>query len=334
MQATETAPRRPAGHIALRRPGSVRRTSTIDTTWPQGQGQPMLMQGHARDLLTPADGSSAQTLAEGRFEILASPKREVLSVKTTPDKPALSELIGQRAGGNLRAHLARDIPEEKAAGTPLYLILDDFCGASLVAGWAWSRWVDDWLAMARQSGQASTAGKFGKMEGICTGFAPGSTALNPDGTSNRNQNFMPVGPLLNPEDPLGWHDLAHQEGVGMRRARWIDLWTDGDVIQMEVGFQDSSTAPQGGRIAIHEYRLQATADRKTKTLLTLEPDPRVLPYKECPGAVANVNRLIGSSLGEMREKVLEVLPGSLGCTHLNDVMRSLAEAPQLLAKLG
>jgi hypothetical protein len=35
----------------------------------------------------------------------------------------------------------------------------------------------------------------------------------------------------------------------------------------------------------------------------------------------------------MREKVLAELPGVAGCTHLNDALRALAEAPALLEKL-
>ena len=55
--AAQTFPlaRNPAGPAPVRRPGSVRRTSTIETTWPEGYGKPMLMQGRARDLLTPSE---------------------------------------------------------------------------------------------------------------------------------------------------------------------------------------------------------------------------------------------------------------------------------------
>lgn len=333
MILTDAAPRRPAGHAPLRRPGSIRRTSTIETSWPQGQGEPMLMQGRARDLLTPADGPPRVT-AEGAFEILATPRREIVTIASRPERADLQQLVGERAGGNLRAHLARVVPEDKAAGAPLYLILDDFSGASLVAGWAWSRWKPDWMTAARATGGASTAGRGGRMEGVCTGFRPGSTALNPDGTGNPTiQNACPVESLVNPDDPLGWHEFTVQTGVGMRRARRIDVWLEDDLILIDLGFQDSATAPEGGRIAIHEYLARATADPKTLELLSLSADPRVLPYKECPGAITYAQRMLGASLGDMREQVLETLPGVLGCTHLNDVLRSMAETPQMLETL-
>jgi hypothetical protein len=119
----------------------------------------------------------------------------------------------------------------------------------------------------------------------------------------------------------------------MRRARRVDLWHDGDAVAIDVGFQDSGTNPTGGdRIAIHEYHASALAEGGALTALTV--DARILPFVECPGAVANAQRLLGTPLLEMRSKVLSTLPGILGCTHLNDVLRSMAEVPQLAAKLA
>lgn len=294
----------------------------------------MLMQGHARDLLTPADGTEPLVLAEDRFTILASPMREILSISVTPDRPNVRQLVGIRGGGQSRNALAEVMAADRLAGTPLYLLLDDYAGASLVAGWVWSRWVDDWAERSEKSGMRSTAGRGGNMEGVCTGFAPGSTALLPRGAGRpSDQSSTEVPSLLNPLDPLGWHTLAVQEGVGMRRARRIDVWRDGADIAIDVGFQDSGTNPAGGnRIAIHEYH--ASAKAVGGTLALLKVDPRILPFIECPGAVANAQRMLGTPLLDMRAKVLTTLPLTLGCTHLNDVLRSMAEVPQLTACLS
>ena len=117
----------------------------------------------------------------------------------------------------------------------------------------------------------------------------------------------------------------------MRRARRIDAWLD-DVIHIDAGFQDSATSPDGGRIAIHEYQVSATADPVSFQLLSVQADARVLPYGECLAAASNVSRILGSSLGDLRLTVLETFPKVLGCTLLNDVLRSLAEVPQMLCK--
>lgn len=287
----------------------------------------MLMQGHARDIMTGHDGA-IEILDEDMLTILASPQREILEIGSQPDREMLSELIGCRAGGHSRSVLAEVLRDEKAAGTPLYLLLDDFAGASLVAGWAWRNWVEDWGEQFRKN-TASSAGKSRSMEGICAGFRPGASSLNPDGTSVHHiQSSAKVPSLVNTNDPDGWHELRKQDGVGMRRARRVDIWMD-HLIHIDVGFQDSGTSPDDGRIAVHEYQVAATADPESFELLSISVDPRILPYRECPAASPNASRLIGSKLTNMREEVLETLKGTAGCTHLNDVLRSMAEVPQL-----
>ncbi len=294
----------------------------------------MHMQGHARDVFTPAAGAAPIILAQDRLDVWASPLREILRIGAEPERPAASALIGKRAGSHLRAAINEVFPDEQEAGSPLYLLLDDLAGASLVAGWAWSQWSNNWMARSKADATPSTAGRNGRMEGICTGFAPGSSALGADGRPSPMQSSAPVPPLPHPDDPDGWHELPVQEGVGMRRARRIDLWRDGGgTLYVDAGFQDSATAPAGGRIAVHEYSLMATADAASGKLTAVHARPHVLPYPECPGAAPNVDRLIGEPLATLRGAVLKILAGTLGCTHLNDALRALAEAPQLAERL-
>jgi len=334
LPLVESAPHNAAGHSPLRRLQSVRRTSSIDTTWPQGFGQPARMIGRARDVWTGASRGAPEVLAEDCVEFTASPQREILAIESVPPRAELQRLVGVRAGGHSRTVLSEVFADESEIGTPLYLLLDDFAGASLVAGWAWSRWGDDWKASTRRSGAAATAARKGKMENICAGFRPGSTALNTDDTGNNViPSVTPVPALPHPHDARGWHELTEQDGVGMRRARRIDVWRDGDTVCIDAAFQDSATSPAGGRIAVHEYLLSASVDARDFVLRTLHVDPRILPYRECPGATPNAQRMIGTPLRDMRLRVLRELPGVLGCTHLNDVLRSLADVPRLASRL-
>jgi hypothetical protein len=290
------------------------------------------MVGRARDAVTPTIGGAPIVCARDEFRAQLRWDRTIVAIEATPDRPSIGQLIGSRGGGHLRKALDEVFPEERLNATPLHLILDDLSGASLVAGWAWSRWTDEWQrSIAAAQGQAGPQRR--KMEGICTGFRPGSSALSPDGTSSPGQSSTRVEDLRNPEDPDGWHAFTEQSGVvGMRRARRIDVWVD-DLIRIDSAFQDSATDPAGGRTAVHEYRLTATADPVSLKLLSLDADPRVLPYRECPTAAGNVSRLVGSPLPVLREKVLEELRGTLGCTHLNDALRALAETPNLVERL-
>jgi hypothetical protein len=255
-----------------------------------------------------------------------------MAVEAVPPHPRVAELVGVRAGGASREALKAILGEIR--GTPLFQLLDDFAGASLVAGWIWSEWRDDWMSAMRASGTQSTAGRRGNMENICTGFATGASSLEDTAaTGPDRQSRTEVGPLENPDDPLGWHDLAGQTGPQMRRARRIDVYRDGDLLRLDIGFQDSGSNPRGTRTAIHEYRVHAEVDSRDMTLVSIQALPLILPFRECPGAAVKIGRLVGKPLGEFREAVLGTLPGTLGCTHLNDVLRALADVPVLARNL-
>jgi hypothetical protein len=68
-------------------------------------------------------------------------------------------------------------------------------------------------------------------------------------------------------------------------------------------------------------------------VLSVQAEPRVLPFVECTTAPANLRRLIVAPLPELRDRVLAELRGTAGCTHLNDALRALAEVPSLAARL-
>jgi hypothetical protein len=179
------------------------------------------------------------------------------------------------------------------------------------------------------------------MQGICSGFRPGSSALLADGTmSGIPHNVVPVPPLAAGGDPMGWHRLAPPPPVAMRRARRIDVWLDGagsgdggSGLIVDAMFRDSTWEPDGTEIGVHEYELHATADRTDGRLTSVEAVPRILPFAECPAAAPNVARLVGAPLRRLRTEVLETLRTTDCCTHLNDALRALAEVPVLAGSL-
>jgi hypothetical protein len=311
-------------------PGSARRTSSIDVSWPDGRAGNSSMIGRARDIVTPISGGAPVILAEDAFEVWLQPDRCIASIEATPKRPALSRLVGSRGGGGLRQALEAAVPEERRRSTPLYLILDDLSGTSLVSGWAWSQWDAEWLTTARSALKDFDLEKaFRSRVGICAGFAEGSSGLDP----HTDRSGTPAPDLRNPDDPEGWHLFTDQAGaVGMRRARRIDVRLDERIV-IDAAFQDSATTPSGGRAVVHEYTLSATADAQSLRVLSVEAEPRVLPFVECPSATANLSRLLVTPLPELREKVLAELRGTVGCTHLNDALRALAEVPALALHL-
>jgi hypothetical protein len=327
-----TPPRCSAGPAPPRAPGSVRRTSSIEVTWPDGREGEMRLLGRARDLVTSKAGGPGRVLAEDSFVARVKADRSITAIEADPPRAAIARLVGERGGGRLRGVLGQVMPEERDGATPLYLILDDLSGASLVAGWAWSQWDPDWLARMRATIADPQIAKFMKdRTNVCIGHVPGSSAFDFESPS-RSSASTPAPDLRRADDPDGWHAFTAQETVGLRRARRIDVTVD-DLIRIDSAFQDSGSTPAGGRAALHEYRLEVTADPSTLRVLSITAEPRVLPFVECPSATHNLTRLIGAPLPELRETVLAELPGAAGCTHLNDALRALAEVPALVQRL-
>lgn len=328
----ELAARGPVDATPPRRPGSVRRTTTIDMTWTDGLGTDLHLAGRGRDLLTPYRGDP-RVLREQVVTVDVSPERRVLGfdVRDLPQGASreVPELVGRSAMGGFRAAIADVAPELIDAGTPASLLIDDTPGATLISGFAHSRWipVDRLLAVSRAQGHVRS------MEGICTGLMPGSSGLAPDGSSRWTHRTRAVRPLAEDPDPWAWHDVPTVTELSMRRMRRIDVWVEGGAIRIDAMFQDSATTPDGGRDAVHEYTLTAVADLAAGVLVEVMPVPRVLPYAECPLATQQVGRLVGVPLTELRSVVLERLAGVAGCTHLNDALRALADVPHLLASL-
>ena len=228
------------------------------------------------------------------------------------------------------------MPELIADGAPIYLPLDDISGTSLVSGSAWSLWNGESPENMRSRFTPEELEKMmADRVNVCWGLAEGNSGVTGRGLDN-GVGGAEAGDVRNPADPQGWHLLHDVDGPSFRRARRIEVQRDdkAGLIRIEAAFQDSVRRQSGSRGAIHEYNISATADLATGKLLTLVPEPRILPFGECPGAVANTQRLVGRTLGEIREAVLEQLRGPQGCTHLNDALRALAEVPKLAGYLA
>ena len=312
----------PIGHAPVRRPNSVRRTSSLDSTWPDGREGNMQIEGRCRDYVTGADLSEGNVARYDNMHARLNWERLILDARS--DRVDLTALKGAKGGGHLRAVLDEHIHEERVSGSPLYLLLDDISGVSLVSGWAWSRWDGEW--MDDIDPEDTFEARRMMMENVCTGFATGNSALASDAPPDNNPQVLP---LPNPEDEESWHELPIINHVGFRRARRIDIWKEDATLKIDVGFQDSASDPELDRVAIHEYHVWGEADLETLTLQSVDASPHVLPFPECPGAIANMQRMVGTQLQDMRTRVIEELPGVLGCTHLNDLLRSLAEVASM-----
>jgi len=328
-------PRKTANPAPQRPARSIRRTCSIDVSWPDGDTGDRLFIGRVRDYRTPEAGKPGTVIDEAEYRARLAQDKTITAITATPAPPKIDQLVGVRGGNHLRLFIKEVMPELISSGAPIYLPLDDISGTALVSAFAWSQWHDDWAERLRATMKPE---EFERMisdrVNICWGLQEGNSGVSPDGP--RNVAEADAGDLRNPADPLGWHELPESDGPGFRRARRIDVSQDpgSSVIRIDAAFQDSAKRRDGSRVAIHEYDLAMTADADTLEILSLAPQPRILPFSECPGAVHNTQRLIGKGIADIRDDVLALLRGPQGCTHLNDALRALAEVPKLAGYLA
>ncbi len=117
----------------------------------------------------------------------------------------------------------------------------------------------------------------------------------------------------------------------MRRHRRIDVACGDGVLEVDSFFRDSYWEPDGTEMALHEYNVVATVDAELLTLASVKATPRVLPFPECQWAPEHAQLLVGRPVQTFRTDVQTTLTELQACTHLNDMLRCLAEVPALSA---
>lgn len=100
-----------------RRAGSVRRTSTIDMTWPGGFGTPLQLAGRSRDLLTTSRGEN-RVLDEAEMRVEMGELRTVTAIEVTPARDGIEGLLGAVGGSELPTAIDRALPGKRESATP------------------------------------------------------------------------------------------------------------------------------------------------------------------------------------------------------------------------
>ena len=247
------------------------------------------------DLFTPVEGDP-EVLSHADLVAVPAACATSRQSKRTPSRPVCSSSWAALPAATCAKQSRGALPEEVEAGTPLYLLLDDLAGASLISGFAFFKWAKQVPQIKERVSSAPTK----LMLGICSGFREGSSALNPDGTLLAVSDNTPhPQPLTDPTDPLGWHELHPPPEIAMRRARRIDVWWEDGALQIDAMFRDSVWDPDGLECVLHEYQLPGWADADG-TLRAITAVPRVLPYQECPLAAPNASWLEGTPMRALR----------------------------------
>jgi len=307
----------PLTRLPQRGHGSVRRTATLDAA-PDGSWEAgWILTGIARDLLTDHDGGS-HVLAQVEISARIGARGELreLDIPTSPE--VVGGLLGRDARRGFRAALM-NLPASLRASLEGAL-LDDLPGLGIVSGYAR-------LRAGRIAASSAGAGNRHPQIGTCAGWAPGGSAArlvaeHDIADPSRLRDRPAAIPLAEMTDPAGWHEEPPIRPGAVRRRRLLEvaLGEDGPIYGY---FRDSYGEPEGGESALHEYELHALARGTPPVLASVRAVPRPLPFAECPLAAENVVRLEGVALAEIDRAVRTTLTGVDGCTHLNDLLRTL-----------
>lgn len=306
-----------------RRPRSARRTTSIDMTRDQGTLDPVYLNGRARDLWTADDGAASVLGEAGLGATIELVARVVRHVEITPPVTAVSHLSGAPAMSGFRAAADRAAPELRASRDLRYTLLDDVPVATLISGHALS--ASGVLGDVEKSGYLPVADQ-------CAGFATGGLLMTSFEAGDPAVVTGPQAPDLDHDaDRWAWHRMAPLPVHGMRRRRRIDVFEDAaGRIGIDAMFRDTYVRTDGVETIIHEYTLVASVDVDTGVIVESHATSRVLPWQECPGAVDSAERITGMTLPELHFRVRQELFGTSTCTHLNDLLRSVADAAALI----
>lgn len=289
-------------------PGTMRRTSTIDTRPDEAVGHTVELR--ARDARF---GPSGAVDVVGETVVRARLAERVID-GIDGDDPRLPALRGARVGQGFRARAAALLGDDVQRATLLNLLLDDWVGASLVTGYGVQHAnIIDGVEQPMADVVAD------HLAGVCSGFAPAASAVE----YTRRNLLMPCAlgpaapvlaeePAMHPTNPIGAH--------GMRRLRRLDLTSDDS---FDAHFRDSHVDGDGTETVVHEYAVSGRL--RDGVIAALDARACVLPYRECPGALASASRIVGMPIMELRNHIRTEFVGTSTCTHLNDTLRCLGD---------
>ncbi len=330
-------PAHPLASSPLRRNGSGRRTTSIDTSRPDGPRENSVVDARARDLLTDPAGGAARRVDQNLRARIA-PDRELVTIESDPFEPRLTQLLGAYVGPGFRARMSELLPDHVAAQSLLHALLDDLPGATLVSGYA----VQRSRSLAPSSDERTTRAyerHVHASEDMCAGWASEATIM----VTFRKEGLSPVAmgpaaPLLEREgDALSWHPMEDLPCEATRRRRRLDLvppegsteaWT------FDSHFRDSYRDAKGTESIIHEYLVEGSLDPTVSRIDGLRTEARVLPWVECPAAVGSSARMVAKPLDRLRIDVRNEFVGTSTCTHLNDAFRFLSDLIPLHVLVG
>ena len=310
-----------------RRVGSVRRTSHVRfTNRPFSGGLPTVFgaTGVARDLHTGAGG--ADVLGSARIDVTTGDANVIESVTTTPAHADVDALVGHRIGFGFGS-AARDVLRP-LGGSLLGRLLSDLDGGWAPAAWGASRESMRLVLPVPEGGGVH----MGTPPDTCAGWRADGAPMRLRLAGERPPfiDEPDLAPDLASDDPLAWHDLEPLAVGQARRLRRLDVVAADGGIEVDAHFRDSAVLPDGTERIVHEYTVTATVETEGWTFTSAVAEPRVLPFpSDCAIAADSASLLVGRTVDSLRAGIGPQGRGAGACTHLTDLLRTLADVDRL-----
>lgn len=285
---------------------ATRRTTSIDVQFPDFDAGKITIDVRGRDITT----------FGVRDELAATLLVDLLT--GVVEDCDVTEIIGANLRSGFRRVLAEAMPDDAARRTLRYSVLDDTPGCFLVSGYALLR-----DGLIPRFDEKAVAARHGQAD-VCAGWdvrGPVFNVMVDHGVSPTP--FGPVAPRLEAHDQYGWHQLAPLARGTIRRRRVLDVLP----AAARGHFRDSYMADDH-EMVMHEYSFEVELDGSR--VASIDVTPRVLPWRECPNAIASAQHVVGVGVDQLVDKVRADYHGTSTCTHLNSTLKSLADIGALI----
>ena len=210
------------------------------------------------------------------------------------------------------------MPHHREAATVLHQLLDDVPMAALINGYGWTRELGDDFDLPAESSDRLRDRCAGWInDGVMLG-ALDETGHLPDPARARRarprRSGRPAGLARDGADGRRGRSAAGAASTSSTATRSRSTCTSATATSPSTPPRTSSTSTRSRRRSIPT----------TLVVLSSEAQARTLPWPECPNALASAGRIAGEPVADLRAKVHADFRGTTTCTHLNDVLRSLA----------
>jgi len=325
----QPGPHNPLGATPEPARRSMRRTWSIDMLFPAGLEGDVVADVRGRDLRTDADGTAVVVDELAIVMDIDRSTGAIAAVDATRASAPLDALQGVCVRGGLGRRLSELFAQDAACRSLCFAALEDLRGAQLVSGYG--HLLEGIIPPTREIADHAVNAQ----SDICIGWAADGPFIG----TTRTQGHIPVprgpaAPDIGSDERSGWHDMAPLPPQAVRRRRRIDVLDRqrGGELRAQEHFRDSYAGANGEQV-MHEYLVDAIFDDDGR-LTSIDVDPRVLPWKECPGAAASAQQLVGIALEDLAAHVRSELVGATTCTHLNSTLRTLADVRTLARSLA